>query len=354
MLPYIGSQFGQLPAASPYEGLATHLAGCTLSAVMAPWAYRGLILYTSQIETRRSSPGPECLNNAALEYKGTLNAIWKQVRDFKFQSYRSLFRGGLTIVAMVPISSLGAWSMSYHFMQSTVTNDRVEASKNVFFGFASVLAAEYLNAPLRALYLQQAASTPSLTWTDGVKVATQKHWLPYYWKPGAHAFALSSVLFSATFLTGLMFLASTHSSTESWRRHMLREPLPELPVVDETVAAEIVNTPKVTTSTVLLALSGPVLALGTTFTFLVGLRQFFNHHAPHVNPSFKYTKWWQPWLYQLRAGPRALFFGFLSSSLLWSSTPNKLFAVAATYTMLGGADDYRARIDRIHEEERRS
>lgn len=363
MLPYVGSQFDIYPRGDPLNGLAPHIVGCTVGALLAPFAYRGMVLYTSQIETCRTMTRPEQVKSSSFVYKGSLHAIWKQIQQFRGQSHTTLFRGGLTLVAMVPVSSLGAWSMFYHFMQATTVEDPSEFRNNVLYGFASVLATEYLNAPLRALYLRQAASSPASPRPD-LNLRSLKSWLPlHHWKHGAHAFALSGTLFSATFLTGVMLIASTFSTTEAWRKEVLREPV--LPIIDNKPAIDnqlaiddkkpigVPQTYLNTSKKVLLGLSGPVMTLGTSFTFLVGLRQLLNYHMSRTNPDFLYTRWWHAWSYQLQAGRRAIFLGVLSSAMLWSSTPNKLFVTAFSYAIVGGSDNWRAQQLKYHEDSKK-
>ena len=221
--------------------------------------------------------------------------------------------------------------MTYYFFDLGKSQTLFEDVKTAAIGLSAVVACEYLATPLRTLYLLQASTpigSPCIKTRDFKWFALKQH------RPGMNAFVISSAIFSLSYLFGALWHSKV-SHTDP--------PASYIQDKDGRYHRQAGDYEEMTR----LAVTSTPFLIGSTFAWLVGLRQFLNYHhhdpaglmkdspkpsihasssisppsKPLHNPRLRYTSSLQPWLYQLRVGPRAIILGVVSSLLIWPPGP---------------------------------
>ena len=342
MYPYIGST----PISWRYseEGYEPMLRGwvemsaCAMfGGLFTGFLQRGFVLYTSQIERLRTLPSPERLTSRSMTSKGMAHTL---VKAYKAEGLVSLIHGSSTLCLLAPLNVLGTSIMTYYFFDIGMSQTLAEDVKKAAIGLSAVVACEFLATPLRALYLLQASTpigSPCFKTRDFKWFALKQH------RPGMNAFVISSAVFSLSYLFGAL-----------WHRKVSHSDPPASYIQDKD--GRYHRSAGDSEDMIRFAVTSTPFLIGSTFAWLVGLRQFLNYHhhdpqglmkdapKPSIqattlspssastssispssnlihNPRLRYTSCLQPWLYQLRVGPRAIFLGLVSSLLIWPPGP---------------------------------
>lgn len=335
MFPYIGTtpwawrnndeSFG--PEIGRWAGASV---GAMFGGLFTGFLQRGFVLYASQLERLRTTPGLERLTSRNMATKGLIHTLVKAGRT---EGAISLIHGISTLCLLAPINMLGGSIMTYYFFDIGKSATVLEDVQKAVIGLSAVVACEYIATPLRTLYLLQ-ASTP--VGSPCIKTREFQWSALKRYRPGMNTFVLSSAIYALLYLTQAVW-ESKVTNTDPYAA------LEDMRTKEGRYLREEGDVAAIKRFTI----TAPVFLLASTFTWLVGLRQFLNYHhhdpegllkdvakpsiytpssspvnaKPMFNPRLRYTSALQPWLHQLRVGPRAIFLGVLSSFLIWPPGP---------------------------------